>query len=85
MAKRKKKDEPICVFTMEVNGLKLAGKKTGGQWQWDSNVPGLAKKFTGTNDLSGIVAEFTNRALLGFVSGVLVDPLPAEQEVKPNG
>jgi len=76
---RKPEPEPTSVFTMEVNGMKLAGQNVGGQWQWDTNVPGLAKKYNGTDDLSGIVAEFTNRALAGFVSAVLVDPLHGEQ------
>jgi hypothetical protein len=79
MPKATKKKEPTSTFTMEINGHKLAGRKVGNQWEWMSSVKGLAKKYSGTGDLSGIVAEFTTAALSDLVRGVFIDPLPAEQ------
>jgi len=92
MAKRVKKAEPTDTFTMEVNGHKLAGRKTGGQWEWVSSVPGLAKKHQGSAGSEQIISEFMAHAIVGAVGvatakmfAASFDRLHAEQEVKPNG
>lgn len=89
MAKRKKDEEPTETFTMQVNGYSLAGKKTGSQWEWISNVPGLARKHQGSATISDIMTEFMRHALAGATTAkafmATFDRLPAEQRSGKDG
>ncbi len=68
MAKKKKAESVVednqSRFTMSINGYTLSGVTIAGFWIWQCpDFPELATKYSGLDDSSAMVGEFTRLAL----------------------
>ncbi len=73
-----RKPKPEAKFRMELNGHRLAGEKCLGTWTFRcDDFPELAARFSGGEYLTGVVYEFTVKAMAGRVT-ILAGPAGKE-------